>query len=421
MGSNDWRTSALLEEVQELRQKIRNSNASESITRANDDLASFLIAIEPRLKEFGITRIADLTGLDIVGIPVYAAIRPNSRSLSVCQGKGLLHEVAKVSAIMEALEQAMAERAEDLIAVQATKPQMRQYGWECFDPEDSSDASNVSPMGEAERSWVPSISFTSGRTVLLPYEVVGLDFREPNPWDASTYRMNTIGLGAGRSLVQAVTHAALEVLERDATAFTDMLGIHPRFARVLSYHRGQSAELDAAVQKVQRAGLDYVFIQHNADFDLPVIGTFVRDSGNVHNSRVYAGFACRPCAHDAALAALLEAVQSRAAQIAGSREDLSDQDFGGGGAWPQTDRMPAATLHALDLHHGSCRTSALNKLRSAINAILSVGADDIFIAPLGGPGEVRTVRVVAPGLGAASRDGPTYLSARTLGKLMNFS
>jgi len=36
----------------------------------------------------GVTRLAEITGLDLVGIPVFQAIRPAGRSLSVHQGKG---------------------------------------------------------------------------------------------------------------------------------------------------------------------------------------------------------------------------------------------------------------------------------------------------------------------------------------------
>ncbi len=45
--------------------------------------------IWPWLKPFGITRVANVTGLDCIGIPVVAVYRPNSRSLSVAQGKGV--------------------------------------------------------------------------------------------------------------------------------------------------------------------------------------------------------------------------------------------------------------------------------------------------------------------------------------------
>lgn len=58
----------------------------------------------------GITRIANVTGLDSIGIPVVMVCRPNSRSLSVSQGKGLDLPLAKVSGLMETVEQYHAER-----------------------------------------------------------------------------------------------------------------------------------------------------------------------------------------------------------------------------------------------------------------------------------------------------------------------
>src|SRR3989441_10190745 len=53
---------------------------------------------------FGITRLANVTGLDRIGIPVWLCIRPNARCLSVSQGKGLDDDLARVSAVMESIE-----------------------------------------------------------------------------------------------------------------------------------------------------------------------------------------------------------------------------------------------------------------------------------------------------------------------------
>ncbi len=54
----------------------------------------------PLAAKIGVTRLANLTGLDRIGIPVIDAIRPNSRSYSVAQGKGITLEAAKVSGVM---------------------------------------------------------------------------------------------------------------------------------------------------------------------------------------------------------------------------------------------------------------------------------------------------------------------------------
>ena len=67
--------------------------------------------IQPALPLAGITRVADLTGLDWVGIPVWMAVRPNSYSLTVSQGKGVLSAEARIGAAMESLEAYVAERS----------------------------------------------------------------------------------------------------------------------------------------------------------------------------------------------------------------------------------------------------------------------------------------------------------------------
>src|SRR5215470_10320218 len=68
--------------------------------------------LRPLLPSLGITRVANVTGLDRIGVPVVMVCRPNSRSVAVSQGKGLTLAAAKASGIMEAAEGFHAERIE---------------------------------------------------------------------------------------------------------------------------------------------------------------------------------------------------------------------------------------------------------------------------------------------------------------------
>ena len=74
--------------------------------RARDALET-LAWVQPLLPRFGITRVANITGLDRIGIPVWISVRPHGRSLSVAQGKGLTPELAQASAVMESIELAI--------------------------------------------------------------------------------------------------------------------------------------------------------------------------------------------------------------------------------------------------------------------------------------------------------------------------
>ena len=63
-----------------------------------------LVRCRPLASSMGITRLGNITGLDRIGIPVVGAARPNSRSVSVSQGKGLDLSQAMTSALMEPIE-----------------------------------------------------------------------------------------------------------------------------------------------------------------------------------------------------------------------------------------------------------------------------------------------------------------------------
>ena len=73
----------------------------------------------------GITRVANLTGLDRTGIPVVMVCRPNARSSAVFNGKGIDIAAAKASALMEAAETWHAEHVRAPLRL-ATFAEMRE-------------------------------------------------------------------------------------------------------------------------------------------------------------------------------------------------------------------------------------------------------------------------------------------------------
>ena len=76
--------------------------------------------LSERLTDLGITRLADITGLDRIGIPVVQAVRPLGLANTVTQGKGPDLPSAGVSAIMEAAEQACSEHLTSFDLVHAS-------------------------------------------------------------------------------------------------------------------------------------------------------------------------------------------------------------------------------------------------------------------------------------------------------------
>ena len=85
---NGWRLDAGLGEGR------KSANAFNRTRSAEETLS----CIGPHMRAFGISRLANVTGLDRIGVPVVLSIRPDSRSVSVSHGKGITPAAARVSA-----------------------------------------------------------------------------------------------------------------------------------------------------------------------------------------------------------------------------------------------------------------------------------------------------------------------------------
>ncbi len=282
------------------------------------------------LKQLGITRVGDLTGLDTIGLPVWFAVQPNARTLAVNQGKGLTHDQARISAVMEAAESAIAERPENLVERYCSLTELTCSGEQAVPLDHMTGCLFDAFDAERERAWVAGKSWKTGSRVFAPYELIGLDMRIDAPWDRDAFRISSIGLGAAFDFERAALHALLEVVENDGIAPIEAFDTIEGIARPLRHEPGFHAGLDEAVGKCTAAGFEPIFFNLTGRVPLPVVGSFIpRDvAGNKGpGTRYSAGFACRFDAHEAALAALLEAVQSRLTHISGARDDIDPPDY----------------------------------------------------------------------------------------------
>ncbi|AGB43057.1 hypothetical protein Mesau_00567 [Mesorhizobium australicum WSM2073] len=409
------RRDNLLDEVRALRATANSVEGVRACPQAG--LPELLAAIEPHLSCFGITRVGDLTGLDVIGVPVFSATRPNSRSLSVCVGKGVFSENARVGAVMEAIEQALAERHEDLVSQVANQEDMERRGLRCIDASETLRTTADAQDPRRERCWVTGLSMVDGQPVHVPFELVGFDLRVETRWDHTSYNMSTVGLGAGSSMADAALHAMLEVVENDATALVDVFGKLSGFARPVVYRPGRHQQLDDLVARVRTAGFDCFFAVVSGHVALPTLAAFVSTPEGNHAGvgiRGFAGFACRLSPEEAAFAALLEAVQSRLTQIAGARDDLSPDDY-------REERLlerpkgHARTLEEIPRCDLPANATSIEKLNVVLSAILQSGARDIIFVPLGGFSDtVRAVRVLVPGLQSAVGQNVVRVSMNAL-------
>jgi ribosomal protein S12 methylthiotransferase accessory factor len=273
-------------------------------------------------------------------------------------------------------------------------------------------------------AWARGFAWKQRSEIFAPYELVGLDMRAATPWDHVTFKMSSAGLAGGSSLDRAVLHGLLEVLEHDATASLDLFGLGAGIARQVNPAHGVHPTLDTLINRVTAAGFRPHFFSLPTRVAIPVIGCFFErlvTSADGASTTLTAGFACRPDAHEAAVAALLECVQSRATDIAGSRDDIGETEYLGSRAQlPRRVSSPLADFSLVEGHRPQADFAGTDTLLNhALNCLTAANIDDMYVFPLAPPGlGIDIVRVLVPDLGAGNEQGVAQGSANLLEALL---
>lgn len=270
-------------------------------------------AVAGRLEEFGITRVADLTGLDVIGLPVWTAIRPASKSLSTSQGKGATALLAKLSAVMEAIELWHVEQPLPVAAVGAAA----EVAPDCPVAALPMTAPYPEPaLSRVVWEWAAGTGLVTGGEVLLPVDLVRRRGQRPL-WTPDVLRATSTGLACGNSREEALLHGLFEVVERDVLHRDGQAGgrrrtlIDPR--TVDDPHGGE------VIARLAAAGMALEVALVDSPYGLPVCVAYLWSQDH---PVVFAGGGCHSVPGIALTRAVTEAAQSRLTAIAGTRDDL---------------------------------------------------------------------------------------------------
>lgn len=272
------------------------------------------------LDRFGITRVADITGLDRIGIPVMAAYRPTARSLAVSMGKGVTPAAATASAVMESIELWHAERPIlPLLWGPACDLQSghRLVDWSLLPRMPGAIFDARTPT-----AWVEAFSLAGGDTVLVPYESVHTDGRVPEPSGSGWFVSTSNGLASGNTIVEAQVHGLCEVIERDAVTLWRLAGnLHATAIELGSITDPVCEDLLA---RLDAADLSVLIHDATSDISIGTVHCTLLERGADPDLIVYAtsGMGCHPCPVVALSRALTEAAQSRLTLISGARDDV---------------------------------------------------------------------------------------------------
>jgi ribosomal protein S12 methylthiotransferase accessory factor len=361
-----------------------------------------LEVLRPHFRQAGITRLANITGLDRIGIPTVLAQRPNCPTLSNAAGKGYTLVAASVSAAMEAIEIYHAENIRlncfqdsyrNLSLRHAVIPQeqLPLTKHSLFDPQRS-------------ENWVLGWDLINKEDIAVPYACVAMTLpkdQRPSRW--MEFSMGTNGLAGGNVFLEAISAALNEVVERDAIACNRVAAatVGYQFPRV-RLESIRSPLVWALLDIFEAAAIKPILFDCTVDTQVPCYMAIIYDMATPHTG-LFRGYGAHLDPAVAMIRALTEAAQSRLIAIAGSRDDyfrrdlLSHRSAGGDAGVSAFESSPAlidAThrrSEATDSFEGDI-LKVLDKLRAAaIHRVIVVDLSDDLIG-------VPVVRVIVPGL-----------------------
>lgn len=379
--------------------------------------AETVARVRPLMPVLGITRVANITGLDSIGVHAVMVCRPNARSVAVSQGKGLDLDAARASGLMEALESFHAERVDHPLRLASyndmrfTRPVIDLAGLPRI---------AASPFHPARRLlWIEGADLIGGGPLWLPFDLVHTCYTLPLPEGSGCFFMSSNGLASGNHALEAVSHAICEVVERDATAVWHARGAAARAAARLDLATVDDPGCLEVLWKLRRAGVAVAVWDTTSDIGIPSFHCWIveRSAHSLRPLPMGVGSGCHPCREVALLRALTEAAQTRLTQISGARDELSRLDIEQG---CYADAIAAARAEACAAGPGrSLRTFQRVPTRSTgsldedvaweLERLRAAGIEQVALVDLTKPEiGIPVVRVVIPGL-EALHDAPGYV------------
>jgi ribosomal protein S12 methylthiotransferase accessory factor len=286
-----------------------------------------LANIKPHLLAMGITRCADVTGLDRLGIPVYCAIRPTRPWLQVSNGKGISHETAKVSALMEAIEVFHAETPDERLRRSSLKS-LQSSDREVIEPHILPEYCSPAYFHpEFILDWVPGQELITNTDVWLPASAV---YDCSSRYSPNLYRIGTNGLASGNHLLEGTIHGLYEVIERDAIAHLVVQGrlnLQTR-CKFIDINTIDDPFVQPLLERINTAEFKLVLIWVKSCIAINTFWAILLDQ-NPYNPAliVNVGYGTHLSPSVAATRAITEAAQSRLTFIHGARDDLNAEQI----------------------------------------------------------------------------------------------
>lgn len=282
------------------------------------DPVETLARIGPHLAAVGVTRRADVTGLDNLGIPVCCVVRPARLTVQVTSGKGLRLVDAQVSGLMEAIELNHAEHFRPGSLCRTSLRALRRGSIDVLDPAELPGFRSDAFSPDYEIDWVQGVHFSSDEPVWLPASAVYLC------WPA-LYDFSSNGLASGTIFARrpctpyTSSSSAMPCPDSVSTARWRS----PSGARCSTWRPSTIQSSPLLPGALGQGGVKLVLLTVPSLADVTTCWAAILDPRPFASSTMISvGFGTHLSPSVAASRAITEAAQGRLTIIHGSRDDL---------------------------------------------------------------------------------------------------
>jgi ribosomal protein S12 methylthiotransferase accessory factor len=363
----------------------------------------------------GVTKVAEVTDLDRVGIPNFMTVRPHdaAQGISYYNGKGTTRADAHAGALMEAIERHAGESYTGPMMPSSTYNLRGDYPY--VDPLEIHAPLIAGYSEDLLLEWVPGFDLLNRQSVLVPLNCVVAPY-QPVAGE-QLFFTSTNGLASGNTRLEALCHALCEVVERDAMAVAlARSAVRPVVGSLLTEMgfggraaadsgvpdlslKGLPRKAAALVRKLQQAGLGIRLRNLTSGTGIPTISCTLLDPQvppTVLNA--HSGCGTHPDARIALTRALTEAAQTRVTFIQGGREDLADMAPNRGGASSPPAALPTADRTIAFDEIASHEHPSINQdVEFMLERLRGSGFGQVVVVDLTKAGiDIPVVRVIVP-------------------------
>jgi ribosomal protein S12 methylthiotransferase accessory factor len=389
--------------------------------------------VVPLSKKIGVTRLADITDMDVLRIPNYSAVLPGTEDyIWVYSGKGPTREHAKASALMESIERYSALPSGGPRKFTRSSYSELSKAHKVLHPDEIVEPVRFEYRNDMLMDWLPGHDLASNEEVMVPASIALFRYSPQPPAVNPFAYFHTNGLASGNVMEEAVCHALCEVIERDAMSLAELRAsaipfhilrtiAHSLAANGLTMPAipadrfvddpGVFPDVDISglefepvrklVDRFEQAGISLMIKDITSDTGMPTFNASSVEWVTHDYGYLAEGHGTHPDARIALLRAITEVSQTRAANIQGARDDLRKIKYGESNtddrrAWQF---MPSKKTIKFSQIQTFFNEDILDDIKLILSRLKGVGLGKAIIVDLTNPEiGVPVVRAIVPGL-----------------------